>query len=180
MSRGRFTRKPRKKPVYKGITMASKKECQFAETCDNRDIPWEYEPEELPWEPPVKTRKYHPDFRIKCKDGYKFLVEYKGYLRQDEKVKMKCIRQQYPDLDIRFVFQNANAPVAGAKQRKDGTKQTHAEWAEKYGFLWAEGFLPREWLTGRRFINRINKQKARAVGAKKTRRKYANKPKGLQ
>ena len=33
-----------------------------------------------------------------------------------------------------------------AKKRKDGTKRTHAEWAEKNNFNWySEETLPKEW-----------------------------------
>ena len=33
-----------------------------------------------------------------------------------------------------------------AKKRKDGTKRSHAEWAETNGFRWfTEQTLPKEW-----------------------------------
>ena len=34
-----------------------------------------------------------------------------------------------------------------AKKRKDGTKRTHAEWADYNGFRWfTENNLPNEWI----------------------------------
>ena len=36
--------------------------------------------------------------------------------------------------------------MPGAKMRKDRTKRTHAEWAEKNNFRWySEDTLPMEW-----------------------------------
>jgi hypothetical protein len=35
-----------------------------------------------------------------------------------------------------------------AKRRKDGTKRSHAEWAEANDFKWySEHTLPKEWIT---------------------------------
>jgi len=39
----------------------------------------------------------------------------------------------------------ATSPVQGAKARRDGTKMTCAEWADRNGFVWSEGTLPEEW-----------------------------------
>jgi predicted nuclease of restriction endonuclease-like RecB superfamily len=132
-------RKPRRRVhPYKGCKMASKAEVTFAEEMDRLDIPWLYEPEALQWEPP--KRKYTPDFKVMRPDGTYFFVEYKGYLRPNDKTKMKAIKQQHPDVDIRFVFQNARKPIYKE------SKTTYAMWAEKQGYLWAEGFIPAEWL----------------------------------
>jgi hypothetical protein len=38
--------------------------------------------------------------------------------------------------------------MPGAKKRKDGTKRTHAEWAETNKFRWfSEVNLPEEWIS---------------------------------
>ena len=45
-----------------------------------------------------------------------------------------------------FLFQKPYAPMPGATVRKDGTKRTHAEWAETNNFKWySEETLPKEW-----------------------------------
>lgn len=123
---------------YAGYKMASKAEVMFAIWMDDNGITWLYEPERLDWIPPA--RKYTPDYKVRRHDGSYFFVEYKGYLRPQDKTKMKAIRKQYPDLDIRFVFQNANKPSY------KGSKTTYGMWAEKNDFLWAEGTIPEEWL----------------------------------
>lgn len=102
-------------------------------------VNYEYEPHTLSYS---VERSYVPDLKIG--DIY---VELKGYFRQDAQRKMKAVKSQHPDLDIRFLFQRANSPVQGAKVRKDGTKMTCSEWADRYGFTWGEGeIIPKEWI----------------------------------
>lgn len=51
--------------------------------------------------------------------------------------------------EIVFIFQDADKPMPFAGKRKDGTKQTHGEWAEKNGFKYAcvKRGLSKTWLT---------------------------------
>ena len=45
-----------------------------------------------------------------------------------------------------FLFSNPDAPMPQAKKRRDGTKRSHAEWAEANEFRWfIEQTLPKEW-----------------------------------
>ena len=39
-----------------------------------------------------------------------------------------------------------SAVLKGAKKRKDGSKMTCAEWAERHGFLYAEKEIPDDWI----------------------------------
>ena len=40
-----------------------------------------------------------------------------------------------------------HATIQGAKKRKDGSKMTCKEWAERYGFKYAEGEeIPDKWI----------------------------------
>jgi hypothetical protein len=118
--------------------MASRAETLFAETMDDDQIYWQYEPEKFDWIPP--KRKYTPDFKVAKRDGGYFFVEYKGYLRPADRTKMRAIKKQYPDLDIRFVFQKAD------KKLYKGSKTEYWMWAEQWGFPWAEKEIPEEWL----------------------------------
>ena len=102
-------------------------------------VSFQYEPHNLPY---TVERQYYPDLLVG--DIY---IELKGFFRQDAQRKMKAVKVQHPDLDIRFLFQRASSPVHGAKKRKDGSKMTCAEWADRYGFVWAEGEqVPEEWI----------------------------------
>lgn len=106
---------------------------------DSRGVPYMYEPDKLAY---YVERHYIPDLKLGT-----MIVELKGYFRQDSQRKMKAVKAQYPDMDVRFVFQKASATIQGAKKRKDGTKMTCAEWADRNGFVWSEGTIPEEWLT---------------------------------
>ena len=137
---------PRKKYPYKGEVFASKAERTFAISLTNQRVLWLYEPEKIEWFPaPPKIRTYTPDFKVMRKDGSYFFVEYKGYLRPGDKTKMRAVKKQHPEIDLRFVFQNAYK-YASKHTRKDGTRQTYAQWAESYGYLWAHQVIPDEWL----------------------------------
>lgn len=105
---------------------------------DSRGVPYMYEPDKLAY---YVERHYIPDLKLGA-----MIVELKGYFRQDSQRKMKAVKAQYPDMDVRFVFQKASATIQGAKKRKDGTKMTCSEWADRNGFVWAEGTIPEEWL----------------------------------
>jgi hypothetical protein len=107
---------------------------------EKRGVSYEYEPCNLPY---TVERKYYPDLLV---NG--IYIELKGFFRQDAQRKMKAVKAQHPDLDIRFLFQRGNSPVHGAKKRKNGTKMTCGEWADRYDFVWAEGEeIPEEWTT---------------------------------
>ncbi len=103
-----------------------------------RLVPHEYEPLKLSY---YVERNYIPDLRVGT-----MIVELKGYFRQDSQRKMKAVKAQHPELDIRFVFQKASSTIQGAKKRKDGSKMTCQQWADRNGFIWAEQTIPEEWL----------------------------------
>lgn len=79
---------------------------------------------------------YEPDF-IKVEDGYKILIEVKGYFRTaQEASKYKHIGSSLKDNEVLvFIFDNKDKPLHFRQKRKDGTKPTHAEWARKNGFM---------------------------------------------
>ena len=96
-----------------------------------------YEIKKIPFIQPEKQRNYTPDFYIPHKELY---IEAKGHLDKGDRVKMLLIKQQHPDLDIRFVFLNAKNKIYR------GSKTTYAAWATKHNFVWAEKTIPEEWL----------------------------------
>jgi hypothetical protein len=80
---------------------------------------------------------YTPDFTLP--NGV--LLEVKGYLRPQDRRKMRAVKDCNPGIDIRFVFQKANKPIS------KGSKTTYADWCDKYGFMYCEGpEVPEEWL----------------------------------
>lgn len=93
------------------------------------------------------THGYEPDF-VKRIDSKVILLEAKGrFWDHAEYSKYIHIRDALPDhVELVFLFQKPNSPMPGAKVRKDGTKRSHAEWAESNEFRWfCEDTLPDEW-----------------------------------
>ena len=85
---------------------------------------------------PERTAKYTPDFVLP--NG--IIVETKGRFVTADRQKHILIKQQKPDLDIRFVFSNSRGRIS----KKSAT--TYAMWCERYGFKYADKSIPKGWL----------------------------------
>lgn len=99
-----------------------------------------YEKYKISYTTPEKKHYYKPDFLLE--NG--IIVESKGLFCKADRDKMLLVREQYPNLEIRLLFQNAKAPlyIGGATK----AKTTVAAWAEKHGFIYAVGkSVPEEW-----------------------------------
>lgn len=132
MARKKFS----KKAVAAKYGFRSGLEMEIDESLKAAGVDGEYEQHVITYSKPETHHKYHPDFRLP--NG--IFVETKGRLLLDDKKKHLLIKQQHPELDIRFVFQNANAKF------NKKSKTTYAMWAEKNGFKWAEKIIPQEWI----------------------------------
>ena len=95
-----------------------------------------YEIKKIPFVQPEKHRNYTPDFWLP--NG--IVVETKGIFTVQDRQKHLLVKEQYPDLDLRFVFSNSKN-----KLRK-GSKTTYADWCNKYGFIFADQLIPEEWI----------------------------------
>ena len=100
-------------------------------------VRWEYESERIPYIP--KKRTYTPDFIIKGEVS-KMYIETKGRFLGSDRAKHLLIKEQYPQLDIRFVFTNPNQKLY------KGAKTTYGEWCEKHGFSFSKGSIPDDWI----------------------------------
>lgn len=108
-------------------------------TFDNltaRGVKVAYEERVIKFTPPAKERTYKPDFVLP--NG--IIVETKGRFVTADRQKHKAIKAQYPELDIRFVFSNAQARISKT------SKTTYAAWCEQHGFRWADKLVPQGWL----------------------------------
>jgi len=101
-------------------------------------VSFDYEKYKLPY---TLSKQYVPDFTIRIGGHNYRYIEYKGYMRAVDQVKMKAVKKTNPDADIRFVFQDAS------KKIRKGAKLTYGEWALKYGFPFAEKIIPKSWLS---------------------------------
>ena len=120
--------------IMRGTKYRSHFEIGLAKSLSEKNIAFEYENAKFTYIP--KPRTYTPDFYLPEQDIY---IEAKGNLDKGDRVKMQLIKQQHPELDIRFVFQRAQNKIYR------GSKTTYADWANRYGFPWAEGGIPEEW-----------------------------------
>ena len=100
-----------------------------------RGVSFEYETLKIKWTL-LENKTYTPDFILP--NG--IIIESKGrFVAADRKKHLK-VKEQHPDLDIRFVFSNSRA-----KLNKDA-KSTYGDWCDKYGFTYADKRIPDEWL----------------------------------
>jgi len=99
-----------------------------------------YESEKISYIQPETKHNYTPDFVLNKMDGNKMYIETKGRWVKTDRLKFDLIFQQYPDIDIRFVFQNPNAKLY------KGSKTTYAQYCDKKGWHWAKKEIPEEWL----------------------------------
>lgn len=83
----------------------------------------------------VVPHTYEPDFVLE-KDGKTYLIESKGRFRDStEARKYIFVREHLPEnTELVFVWEKTKTIFPFAKRRKDGTKATHEEWADKNGF----------------------------------------------
>lgn len=93
-----------------------------------------YEPDSFSYEI-NEFRKYTPDFKL----SDRVYVECKGRLTAADRKKLRLVKEQLPDIEIRLVFQYDNKLSPRSKTR-------YSTWAEKYGFKWALKEVPAEWL----------------------------------
>lgn len=99
-------------------------------------VAFDYEKLRLPYLV-SETRTYTPDFQI-LSNG--IIIETKGRFLPSDRKKHLLIKEQYPELDIRFVFSNPNAKI------RKGSKTSYADWCDKHGFLYAQEVIPTEWI----------------------------------
>jgi len=104
-------------------------------------LPVVYEPKDdkVSYKWPERQSTYLPDFKLPKQGGF-FFVETKGRWTVDDRQKHLLIKEQHPDLDIRFVFSNQNAPLY------KGSPNRYCDWCDKHGFVYANKTIPPEWL----------------------------------
>ena len=101
-------------------------------------VSWDYEPFRIPYMP-QRVQNYTPDFIIRGNNGNELLIETKGRFVAKDRTKHLLLKDQYPDMDLRFVFSNPNQKLY------KGSRTTYGQWCDKYGFQYAKGTIPREW-----------------------------------
>lgn len=108
----------------------------MSEQLTKAGIEFEYESSKIDYIKPVTKHKYTPDFIL----PNKIIIETKGRFVTADRKKHLLIKEQHPELDIRFVFSNSKTKIS--KQ----SKTTYAAWCETNGFQYADKLVPVAWL----------------------------------
>ena len=103
-------------------------------------IKFGYEVTQVQYIRPETHHKYTVDFTLP--NG--ILIETKGRWTMEDRKKHILIKQQHPELDIRFVFQNPKGKI------RKGSKTTYSDFCDKNGILWADKDIPKAWLLEKR------------------------------
>lgn len=109
-------------------------EYKVAKQLQDLGVAYEYEQTKVTYQ--RKPSKYLVDFELP--NG--IMVETKGRFTSSDRAKHLLIKEQHPELDIRFVFSNANNKLNKA------SKTTYGQWCDRHGFKWSEKEIPEEWL----------------------------------
>ncbi|MEK9894937.1 MAG: hypothetical protein VW518_00740 [Burkholderiaceae bacterium] len=112
-------------------------EVKTANFLNNLKIPFEFESQYInyTW---LEDKKYLPDFILP--NG--IIIEVKGRFTRQDRKKHLFIRNQYPYIDIRFVFDNPRSKL------NKGGKSSYGDWCDKNEFKYcslAELFVIEEW-----------------------------------
>ena len=113
-------------------------ESDIAEYLKDKQNQVRYERLKIEWED-LRYRTYTPDFILD--NG--IIIETKGIFDTEDRRKHLAIREQHPELDIRFVFSNSKAKLY------KGAKSRYYEWCDKHEFKWEHRIIPEAWLKER-------------------------------
>lgn len=95
-----------------------------------------YEAKKLEYIIPETKHTYTPDFPV----SPHIVIETKGRWVVEDRMKMLYLIKQYPDIEFRMLFSNANQKI------KKGSKTSYADWCDKHNIKWANKNIPPEWI----------------------------------
>ena len=114
----------------------SKLEENIADLLKELGVSYEYETAKVPY---TIQHTYNPDFIL----PHNVYLEAKGYWSAEDRRKIKAVKRDNPDLDLRMVFQ---APFNTISKR---SKTTYAQWCERHDIPWTSwANIPLKWLIG--------------------------------
>jgi len=98
-------------------------EQKVAEGLNASGCHYSYEEHKLYYTIPARQTYYKPDFIL----WNGIVIEVKGEFDTSDRKKHRLIKEQYPDLDVRFVFSNSNRTIG----KKSLT--TYGKWCRQMG-----------------------------------------------
>jgi hypothetical protein len=102
---------------------------------ESKGLEVKYESEKVAYTIPASQHTYNPDFKLP--NG--IFIETKGRFVAADRKKHLLVKQQNPNLDIRFVFSNSKNKIT------KNSKTTYADWCDKNGFKYADKVIPEDW-----------------------------------
>jgi hypothetical protein len=120
-----------------------------ARVLNDAGVSFEYEKHRLHYIVPARVASYKPDFVL----ANGIILETKGLFDAEDRQHHILLKQQHPELDIRFVFsRSATTLTAVFKKASDGSKTrrenpiTYAKWCETHGFKFVDKVPLMAWL----------------------------------
>ncbi len=135
------------KPINKEYRSGLEEE--IVKELETAGIEYSYEKHYVDYTLPATKHRYLPDFVLS--NG--IIIEAKGIFDVADRKKHLAIKEQHPDLDIRFVFSNAGTKISKS------SKTTYAMWCDKNGFKYATKLIPDSWLRERKQVKKKLKAK---------------------
>ena len=131
----KVTKKNNSKWVAKKYGFKSGLEETISQQIESQGIKVEYETEKVSYIIPASNHTYSPDFKLP--NGIR--VETKGRFVAADRKKHLLVKEQNPNMDIRFVFSNSKNKITKK------SKTTYGDWCEKNGYKYADKIIPNEW-----------------------------------
>ena len=119
-----------------------------AELLKKKKVPFTYEVLKIKYVEPSSNHTYTPDFVITTQSGKSIIIETKGIWAFKDRLKHLLVRQQHPDLDIRFVFTRSKSRITKT------SLTTYADICNGLGrgkfkgvtWLYADKTIPEDWI----------------------------------
>ena len=105
----------------------------------------EYESIRITYFIPRSSHVYTPDFIL----WNGIVIETKGRWVLEDRRKLALIKEQYPNLDLRMVFNRSKSKI------RKGSKTTYADVCKKLGIPFADKWIPEEWMKEKRNLKSI-------------------------
>jgi len=121
---------------HKASPYRSGLEDKIAAQLERAGVAFSYEVDKIKYTKPASNHTYTPDWKLP--NG--IFIESKGLFSADDRKKHLLVKEQHPDIDIRFVFSNSKTKIC------KGSKTTYAAWCMKNGFLFADKLIPEAWI----------------------------------
>ena len=96
----------------------------------SRKLNFSYEGAKIYFMQPAQKRFYRPDFVFNYTNdlGEAIFIEAKGRFVTADRKKHRIIKEQFPNIKVRFIFSNSKIKI-GKK-----SKTTYGDWCRHYGF----------------------------------------------